>query len=96
MSKSYYVYILASNKNGTLYVGITSTLARRICEHKEKIIKGFTSKYSVDKLVYAEECGDVKEAIAYEKRLKKWNRHWKINLIEKNNPNWDDLYEDIY
>jgi putative endonuclease len=88
--------MLASNKNGTLYVGITNNLARRICEHKEKIIKGFTSKYNVDKLVYVEECSDVREAIDYEKRLKKWNRHWKINLIEKNNPNWYDLYEDIY
>jgi putative endonuclease len=95
MSGSYYVYILASKKNGVLYVGVTNDLARRIYEHKKKLVAGFTSRYNVDKLVYAQEFNDISEAILYEKRLKKWNRQWKINLIEENNPGWDDLYGDV-
>ena len=89
---SYWVYILCSKINGTLYVGVTSNLNRRVFEHKNKMVEGFTKKYGVDRLVYAEEYQDVKEAIYREKCIKKWNRQWKIDLIEKLNPDWDDLY----
>ncbi len=82
----YWVYILCSNRNGTLYIGITNNILRRTYEHKQKIIKGFTTKYNVIKLVYTEEFTDIKEALAREKTLKKWNRSWKIKLIEKINP----------
>jgi Predicted endonuclease containing a URI domain len=88
---SYYVYILCSRRNGTLYVGITNDLARRLYEHKNKNFRGFTAKYDVNQLVYAEVYEDVNEAICREKRLKKWNRKWKINLIEKANPIWEDI-----
>ena len=91
--KNYYVYILASQRNGTLYIGITSDLTRRIWEHKTKLIKGFTSKYGVNQLVYYEEYQDVSMAISREKRLKEWPRKWKLHLIEKNNPYWNDLYD---
>ena len=90
--KRYYVYILASQRNGTLYIGVTSDLARRIWEHKTKLLKGFTEKYRVDKLVHYEEYQDVGIAIHREKRLKEWPRKWKLHLIEKNNPYWNDLY----
>ena len=90
--KNYYPYILASEKNGTLYIGITSNLIKRIQEHKAGIIKGFTQKYNVKKLVYYEQTIDANSAIAREKALKKWKRDWKIQLIEKENPNWEDLY----
>ena len=90
---SYYVYILCSQRNGTLYIGVTNDLARRIYEHKTKIVKGFTEKYGVDKLVYTEEYDDVNDAIHREKCLKKWNRSWKIRLIEEVNPEWKDLSE---
>lgn len=93
--KNYYVYILASKRNGTLYIGVTSDLIRRIQQHKTKIIKGFTAKYEIGRLVYYEQTEDVYGAIAREKQLKKWRRQWKINLIEKNNPNWKDLYFEI-
>jgi len=94
--KNYYVYILASNRNGTLYIGITSNLVRRIWKHKEKLhSKSFTAKYKVDKLVYYEEYQDVGLAIRREKRLKEWHRKWKMHLIEKNNPYWKDLYETL-
>lgn len=92
---NYYVYILASQKNGTLYTGVTNDLARRIWEHKEGTIEGFTKKYDVKILVWYDVYNDVNEAIAHEKRLKRWNRKWKLELIEKNNPNWKDLYEDL-
>ena len=92
MPKEYSVYILASKRNGTLYVGVTNYIGRRIFEHKEKIIKGFTAKYKVDKLVYYEIYEDVRDVIAREKRIKEWKRSWKIKMIEKVNPNWDDLY----
>jgi putative endonuclease len=91
--KTYYVYILASKRNGTLYIGITNDLARRVYEHKSGLIKGFTKKYSVNKLVYFESTSDVNAAILREKRLKKWKRQWKIELIEKLNPDWNDLSE---
>ena len=93
--KNYYVYILASKRNGTLYVGVTNDLERRISEHKQKIVKGFTEKYNVSKLVYYEDADDIGEAIGREKQLKKWERKWKLNLIEKENPTWRDLSEDF-
>ena len=84
--KRYYVYILTSQYNGTLYIGVTSNLIKRIWEHKNKIVKGFTSKYGVDKLVYFEEFQDITLAIHREKRLKEWKREWKLNLIEQVKP----------
>jgi putative endonuclease len=90
--ENFYVYILASEKNGTLYVGITSDLIKRIYEHKNNIVKGFTEKYKVHKLVYYEECNDIYEAIQREKQVKRWYRKWKIELIENFNPEWEDLY----
>ena len=95
MDKQYYVYILASGKNGTLYIGITSDLIRRIWEHKNGIIEGFSNKYNVDKLVYYEIFDDPENAIKREKRLKSYKRQWKIDLIEKSNPAWKDLYQNI-
>src|SRR3989339_620471 len=90
--KFYYVYILASKKNGTLYIGITSDLIKRIYQHKSEQIQGFTQKYAVHKLVYWEQTTDVLSAITREKRLKNWKRKWKIELIEKENPLWENLY----
>ena len=95
MDKGYYVYVLASQRNGTLYVGVTSNLIKRIWEHKNKAIEGFTQKYNVDKLVYFEQYRDPENAIKREKRLKKYNRQWKSELIEKENPEWRDLYNDL-
>ncbi len=89
----YFVYILASKKNSVLYIGVTNDLERRLKEHKNKTVKGFTSRYNVDKLVYFEKFSDINEAIKREKRLKKWNRQWKIDLIEKENAEWKDLAE---
>ena len=91
--KDYYIYILTNKKHGTLYIGITNNLMRRIYEHKNGIIKGFTKKYNLDKLVYFEQTTDINAAIQREKRLKKWNRAWKIELIESINPEWKDLSE---
>lgn len=87
----YYVYILASKKNGTLYIGVTNNLVRRISEHKAGEVKSFTSKYNVDQLVYYEDFDDPMSAITREKQLKVWKRKWKIELIEHLNSNWDDL-----
>ncbi|MBL7069369.1 MAG: GIY-YIG nuclease family protein [Candidatus Omnitrophica bacterium] len=95
MTKEYYVYILASRRNGTLYIGVTNNLAKRVYEHKNDLVSGFTQKYKVHKLAYYESYNDVNEALVKEKRLKKWNRQWKIELIEKFNPEWRDLYDDI-
>ena len=95
MGKQYYVYILASNRNGTLYVGMTNDLKRRTYEHKHGLIKGFTKKYNIHNLVHYEKTNDVKIAIEREKQIKKWNRKWKLELIEKENPDWKDLYESI-
>jgi len=92
MSRSYYVYILASKKNGVLYIGVTNNLLRRVYEHKKKLIKGFTTKYFVSKLVYFEETDSIGAAIQREKQLKKWYRKWKIELIKSVNPEWKDLY----
>jgi putative endonuclease len=88
----YYVYILASQRNGTLYIGVTNNLVKRIYEHKQKLVDGFTKEYNIDMLVYYESTGDVNSAIQREKQLKKWNRDWKLRLIEKLNPEWEDLY----
>ncbi len=94
MSNKYFVYILTSKRNGTLYIGVTNNLERRVYEHKNNIIKGFTSKYSVNQLVYYEETNDIHAAIQREKQLKKWNRKWKLALIERINPDWNDLAKD--
>lgn len=88
----HYVYIVASKKNGTLYIGVTNNLIKRIWEHRQNSIEGFTKKYSIHVLVYYEEYTDINQAIEREKNLKKWNRNWKIKLIEEDNPNWVDLY----
>jgi len=93
--KKFYVYILASQKNGTLYTGVTSDLIKRIYEHKQNLVEGFTKKYNVCQLVYFEETSDVTSAIEREKRLKSWKRNWKIELIEKQNPKWKDLYYEL-
>ena len=95
MARTYYVYILASGRHGTLYVGVSSDLIRRIYEHKERLVDGFTRKYEVHTLVYFEATGDVEQAILREKRLKRWRRDWKIELIEASNPQWRDLYPEI-
>jgi len=90
--KRYWVYILASKRGGTLYIGITSALARRTWQHKHDVADGFTKRYGVHRLVWFEEWGDVGDAISREKQIKGWNRAWKIRLIEKNNPEWSDLF----
>jgi putative endonuclease len=92
---SYYVYILASRIGGTLYIGVTNDIIRRVYEHKSGAVEGFTKDYDVSRLVYFECFDDVEQAIHREKRLKKWARAWKIALIEKANPNWIDLYPEI-
>jgi len=79
-----------------LYIGVTSDLVRRIYEHKNHLIEGFTKKYKVHRLVYYEEHDDINEAITREKRMKRWNRQWKINLIEQHNPDWQDLFDDLW
>jgi putative endonuclease len=95
MTRSYFVYILASRRNGTLYVGVTNDLARRMNEHKGKLVPGFTRKYRVDKLVYFEEYPSILEARARERALKRWDRAWKLALIEEMNPQWRDLSEEL-
>jgi putative endonuclease len=95
MSLQYYVYILASKRNGTLYIGVTNNIARRVWQHKQGLIEGFTKKYGVDLLVYCETLARPQDAIQREKQLKKWNRAWKIELIESTNPDWKDLYETV-
>ncbi len=92
--KTYYVYILASKRNGTLYVGVTSNLMKRLYEHKSGVIHGFTQEYKVHTLAYYEITTDVNAALTREKQLKKWNRAWKLELIEKMNPGWKDLSKD--
>ena len=90
---NYYVYILASKRNGTLYTGVTNNLFKRTWQHKNDLVDGFTKKYKVHHLVYFESYNDINEAIKREKCIKKWERKWKIELIEKMNPDWEDLYE---
>ena len=92
---SYWVYILASHAGGTLYVGVTNDLVRRIYEHREGLAEGFTHKYGVKRLVYFEPHGSILAAIQREKNIKHWSREWKIDLIVRDNPDWRDLYEDI-
>ena len=93
--KTYYVYILASERNGTLYIGVTNDLIRRIYEHKNDLVPGFTDKYGVLKLVYYEQVDDIRSAIEREKQLKKWSRRWKLELIEKANADWKNLYDEL-
>ena len=93
--KEYYVYIMSSKRNGTLYTGVTSDLIKRVWQHKSGETKGFTSKYKVNQLVYYEIHSDIMEAIKREKNIQAWKRNWKLQLIEKNNPNWNDLYGSI-
>ena len=95
VQRLYYVYILASQRNGTLYTGVTNELGRRIWEHKYNILEGFTKKYGVHTLVWYETYNDIHEAIAREKQIKGWNRAWKLRLIEKENSGWNDLYEKL-
>ena len=93
--KTYCVYILSSQKNGTLYIGITHNLVKRVWEHKNEKIDGFTKKFKIHHLVYFEQHSNPESAIKREKQIKKWNRLWKIRLIEEKNPEWKDLYKDI-
>lgn len=91
----YYVYILASKPYGTLYIGVTNDLVRRVWEHKNGFVEGFTQKYGVHRLVYYEQSESAESAIVREKQMKKWKRQWKIELIMKSNPGWKDLYTEI-
>ena len=95
MARIYHVYILASERNGTLYIGVTGNLAARIWQHRNGVVEGFTKRYHIDRLVHVESFKDVNEAIAREKALKKWRRAWKLELIERDNPQWLDLFEVI-
>lgn len=92
---SYYVYILASKRNGTLYTGMTSDLIQRVYTHKNDFADGFTKRYGVHMLVYFEQWEDREGALKREKQIKEWKRKWKLELIEKNNPEWNDLYDQI-
>ncbi|MHB1661893.1 MAG: GIY-YIG nuclease family protein [bacterium] len=93
--KKYYVYILSSKRNGTLYTGVTSDIIKRVYEHKHNVVEGFTNKYNVHQLVWYEIHNSAELAINREKQIKKWKRAWKVELIEKKNPEWIDLYESI-
>ena len=93
--EQYYVYMPASKKNGTLYIGVTNDLLKRVYEHKNNFVDGFTKKYCVHKLIYYEESNNIHSAIVREKQLKNWKRTWKIKIIEKFNPEWKDLYDFI-
>ena len=93
--KSPFVYMLASQRNGTIYTGVTSDLVQRVWQHKNNLVSGFTKQYQVHDLVWYELHSDMLSAISREKQIKEWRRKWKIHLIEKSNPHWDDLYMDI-
>lgn len=93
--KTYYIYILTNQKHGVLYIGVTNDLKRRVYEHKNKLNEGFTKKYNTTRLVYMEETNSINDALQREKQLKKWNRAWKIKLIDEYNPEWLDLYDDL-
>jgi len=95
MEKRFFVYLLASGRNGTLYVGVTSKLPERIWQHKQHVVEGFTSKHGVDQLVWYEMHDDAESAITREKQIKKWKRAWKVRAIEEINPYWNDLYGDL-
>ncbi len=92
---SAYVYMMASSKNGTLYIGVTSDLINRVWQHKNSVVEGFTNKYKVHLLVWYESHDSIASAISHEKALKKWNRIWKLRVIEQLNPEWQDLYEQL-
>src|SRR5689334_13422634 len=92
---SFYVYILASRRYGTLYIGVTSDIVKRMVEHRDELADGFTKKYNVKMLVYYERHNTAESAIVREKRMKEWKRKWKLELIEKSNPNWHDLYDNL-
>ena len=94
-TKYYYVYILTNRTNEVLYIGVTSNLIKRIYEHKKDSVEGFTKKYKVHKLVYFQQTDNIESAIIREKQIKNWHRQWKINLITKDNPEWNDLYDEI-
>lgn len=93
--RTYFIYIMASKKNGTPYIGVTNDLIRRVWQHKNDVHNGFSKKYQVHRLVWYEAHRDVNEAIQREKQMKKWRRQWKINVIEEQNPDWYDLYDDL-
>jgi putative endonuclease len=95
MNKNFYIYILSSKERGTLYVGVTSNLPKRVYEHKNGLVEGFTKKYSVHRLVYYEVATDAETALTRERQIKRWNRAWKLRLIEERNPGWTDLYDNI-
>ena len=95
MEKQFYVYMLASKRNGTLYLGVTSDILKRVWQHKNGLVEGFTKKYGIERLVYYENHKDAENAIKREKQLKKWRRAWKLELIEEKNSEWRDLYADI-
>lgn len=90
-----YIYILASKRNGTLYVGVTDNLVKRVYQHKNELVDGFTKKYNIHLLVHYEIADNIEEAILREKQLKRWKREWKLRLIEESNPNWTDLYNEL-
>ena len=92
----YYLYLLTNKRNGTLYIGVTNNLERRLFEHKKKLIEGFTKRYNLNKLIYFETYQFVNDAIKRERNMKKWKRQWKIDLIERDNPNWKDLSKDWF
>jgi putative endonuclease len=95
LTRFYYVYLLASGRNGTLYVGVTNDLARRVGEHKEHVVPGFTKRYNVTRLMWFEQHNSVEAAITRERQIKAWKRQWKIDLFRETNPHWDDLYFSI-
>jgi putative endonuclease len=95
VNKPGYVYVLASERYGTLYVGVTSDLIKRVWQHKEGLVEGFSKQHNVKRLVWYESHEDIRAAIEREKQIKKWNRAWKIELIQKQNPKWDDLYDSL-
>lgn len=94
--KTYYVYITTNKKEGTLYIGVTSNILKRVYEHKNGLTEGFTKRYNLDKLVYFEQTNSVETAIKREKQLKSWKRDWKIELIQKNNNSWEDLWKNLH
>ena len=96
MKPTYVVYILASKPRGTLYIGVTNDLRRRMIEHRNGNVEGFTQKYNIKRLVFVEQTEYIYSALSREKQLKRWHRDWKINLIEEQNPEWKDIYEDIF
>jgi len=93
--EQYFIYILASKRNGTLYIGVTNNLLKKVHQHKNDVSEGFTRKYGVHNLVYFETYKDIRDAITREKRMKKWKRQWKLELIEKSNPEWNDLFDSL-